>query len=188
MMEESRLLYVAMTRAKTFLYCTFTKERESWGKTVATHHSSFLKDMPKELCVKRTPQWDKETLVWVADVLHLDLPENFKKEHKGNKIWAEDGERKWSNQYGGDYNGYGRSTWSKMAKPYTFPAINSTPKPKPTAKSVASQPYATFGSAAAVKREDVITTTNESTKSATAIGHKRKRPAYGANTSHIQKK
>ena len=61
-----------------------------------THHSSFLADMPKELSVQRTPQWNKETLAWVADVLHLDFPKNFKKEHKGDKIWAKDGGRDWS--------------------------------------------------------------------------------------------
>jgi len=51
--EERRLFYVAVTRAKEMLYCSYAKSRMSFGKKNQQVMSRFLKDIEKDL-IKRT--------------------------------------------------------------------------------------------------------------------------------------
>ncbi len=47
--EERRLCYVGITRAKQFLYLTFTDQRKIFGRTQVNPPSRFLGDIPEEL-------------------------------------------------------------------------------------------------------------------------------------------
>ena len=47
--EERRLCYVGVTRAKKYLYLTFTKKRTLYGITQANPPSRFLSDIPEHL-------------------------------------------------------------------------------------------------------------------------------------------
>lgn len=47
--EERRLCYVALTRAKKFLYLLFASRRRLWGSILANSPSRFLFDIPQEL-------------------------------------------------------------------------------------------------------------------------------------------
>lgn len=47
--EERRLCYVAITRAKDFLYITYTAHRLQFGKTGYSQVSRFLADIPEDL-------------------------------------------------------------------------------------------------------------------------------------------
>ena len=49
MEEERRLCYVGITRAKEYLYLTFTQRRTLYGSTQANPPSRFLADIPEEL-------------------------------------------------------------------------------------------------------------------------------------------
>jgi len=49
MEEERRLCYVGITRAKEYLYLTFTQRRVLYGLTQANPPSRFLADIPKKL-------------------------------------------------------------------------------------------------------------------------------------------
>jgi DNA helicase-2/ATP-dependent DNA helicase PcrA len=48
--EERRLMYVGMTRAKQKLYLTHSLQRTLFGNTASFIPSSFLSDIPSELC------------------------------------------------------------------------------------------------------------------------------------------
>ena len=48
--EERRLCYVAITRAKEELYCTYAKERLIFGKTQYHTISRFLEEIPEKMC------------------------------------------------------------------------------------------------------------------------------------------
>ncbi|MBQ7660804.1 MAG: UvrD-helicase domain-containing protein [Clostridia bacterium] len=52
MEEERRLAYVAITRAKEKLFLLRAKERFAYGRTQYNSPSSFLKEIPDELCTK----------------------------------------------------------------------------------------------------------------------------------------
>ena len=52
--EERRLCYVAMTRAKDGLYCSFARRRGMFGSYRSMRPSSFLFDIPGHLVVKET--------------------------------------------------------------------------------------------------------------------------------------
>jgi superfamily I DNA/RNA helicase len=47
--EERRLMYVALTRAKTFLTLSMARQRKRMGKEMATTPSRFLLEIPKEV-------------------------------------------------------------------------------------------------------------------------------------------
>jgi len=47
--EERRLCYVGITRAKNYLYFTFTQKRNLYGSTQVNPPSRFLNDIPEEL-------------------------------------------------------------------------------------------------------------------------------------------
>lgn len=47
--EERRILYVAMTRAKSSLYLSFARNRKQWGQNMYSLPSSFLREIPKDL-------------------------------------------------------------------------------------------------------------------------------------------
>ncbi|KAI8060137.1 P-loop containing nucleoside triphosphate hydrolase protein [Gongronella butleri] len=69
LIEETRVLYVAMTRAKCFLYMTYTKERTtSFGVRPSTL-SRFIYDLPEDTAQLKTPTWNKEVRTWVANLL-----------------------------------------------------------------------------------------------------------------------
>ena len=48
--EERRLFYVAITRAMQTLAITHCRTRMKYGSKVLCHPSSFLKEVPEELC------------------------------------------------------------------------------------------------------------------------------------------
>ncbi len=50
--EERRLCYVALTRARKTLCCTFVKERLMYGRTQYNQASRFLKELPEETVEK----------------------------------------------------------------------------------------------------------------------------------------
>lgn len=52
MEEERRLAYVAITRAKKKLYVTHTGYRMLYGRTSANKLSTFIREIPEELCEK----------------------------------------------------------------------------------------------------------------------------------------
>ncbi|MFH1444807.1 MAG: UvrD-helicase domain-containing protein [Candidatus Peregrinibacteria bacterium] len=52
--EERRLMYVAMTRAKTHLTLFFTRSRMLWGETKANAASRFLDDLPDNVIERRS--------------------------------------------------------------------------------------------------------------------------------------
>lgn len=47
--EERRLMYVAITRAKSYLCCSMARQRARMGKTVKTKPSRFMYEIPREL-------------------------------------------------------------------------------------------------------------------------------------------
>ena len=47
--EERRLFYVAMTRARDFLFLSFSKTRTRFGKTVPAGLSPFVEDLDRQL-------------------------------------------------------------------------------------------------------------------------------------------
>lgn len=52
--EERRLMYVAMTRAKTHLRLLLTRSRLLWGQRQTNAKSRFLDDVPAEVCERRS--------------------------------------------------------------------------------------------------------------------------------------
>ncbi|CAO3599350.1 unnamed protein product [Absidia cylindrospora] len=72
--EEARLLYVAMTRAKCFLYMTYASSRSSWGSKNKGYLSCFLKDLPTTTYQRRTPAWNDDTRTSTAHILQLPAP------------------------------------------------------------------------------------------------------------------
>jgi superfamily I DNA/RNA helicase len=46
--EERRLLYVALTRAKSRLFLSHCSSRKLYGRTLRLHPSRFLKELPRE--------------------------------------------------------------------------------------------------------------------------------------------
>ncbi|MEK9175073.1 MAG: ATP-dependent helicase, partial [Patescibacteria group bacterium] len=47
--EERRLFYVALTRAKTYLYMTLASQRNIFGERISNIPSRFLREIPKHL-------------------------------------------------------------------------------------------------------------------------------------------
>ncbi|KAI9488854.1 hypothetical protein BDB00DRAFT_26291 [Zychaea mexicana] len=203
-----------MTRAKCFLYCTFAQTRMVWGNAQYGSLSEFLSDMPQTAYTRRTPKLDSEARAWVADVLRLPYRENCTLQHAGDGIWMDE-ERQWSkcdsdkaesgyasnrrNYSPYSRNGFNSASYSsrggrsgafglKGNRSGATTTMTATPRPKATAQSVQSKPYASFGSAAFVK-EDVISdykkTTNVSDNKSEA-SFKRKRE-YGVGTAHLRK-
>lgn len=60
--EERRLCYVGITRAKKFLFLTYTASRLYFGKTNYNQVSRFLKDIPENLC-----EVQEDKLGWGGD-------------------------------------------------------------------------------------------------------------------------
>ncbi len=52
--EERRLMYVAMTRAKTHLRLLLTRSRLLWGQRQTNAKSRFLDDIPADVCERRS--------------------------------------------------------------------------------------------------------------------------------------
>lgn len=72
MEEERRLAYVAITRAKEQLCCTFVRERMLFGRTQYNPPSKFLSEIPEDL-VK------DETIARKKPESHFELPEYNRK-------------------------------------------------------------------------------------------------------------
>ncbi|KAI8089877.1 uncharacterized protein BX664DRAFT_143614 [Halteromyces radiatus] len=66
---DSRVLYVAMTRAKCFLYMTHAAMRRRWDDYDKPLISRFLYDLPTSSYQKSTPVWNATIRQWVATVL-----------------------------------------------------------------------------------------------------------------------
>ncbi|CAO3592667.1 unnamed protein product [Absidia cylindrospora] len=99
--EESRLMYVAMTRAKCFLYCTTATHRRQWGMLTDTDLSSFLCVLPADGYQNKTPAWNSEVRSWVAQVLRLPYVEDA-------NLQLEDDGREFNRIATGDrYDSYG---------------------------------------------------------------------------------
>jgi len=52
--EERRIMYVGMTRAKTYLQMLYSRSRMLWGQTQANAPSRFLDDLPEEVLERRS--------------------------------------------------------------------------------------------------------------------------------------
>lgn len=52
--EERRLAYVAITRAKEYLFLTYARARRLYGRVQANPPSNFLEEIPPELVVRET--------------------------------------------------------------------------------------------------------------------------------------
>ncbi|CAO3592849.1 unnamed protein product [Absidia cylindrospora] len=74
--EESRVLYVAMTRAKCFLYCTYAAQRKRWYGYQQTVFTNLLCDLPVTDYQKQPPTWNTEVRFWVSQVLRLPYKED----------------------------------------------------------------------------------------------------------------
>jgi DNA helicase-2/ATP-dependent DNA helicase PcrA len=66
MMEERRLLYVGITRAKDRLYLVYSQNRSSFGYAEPVEPSRFLEDIPAELMDEAQPARSKRTLTSIA--------------------------------------------------------------------------------------------------------------------------
>lgn len=75
-MVGSRVLYVAMTRAKCFLYCTHSAQRRHWDTLEKHLITRYLYDLPTAHCQKHTPLWNASVRKWVAQVLQKPYEEN----------------------------------------------------------------------------------------------------------------
>jgi DNA helicase-2/ATP-dependent DNA helicase PcrA len=73
---HSRVLYVAMTRAKCFLYCTHSAQRRRWNTLEKNLITRYLYDLPTAHCQKHTPAWNANVRKWVAQVLQKPYEEN----------------------------------------------------------------------------------------------------------------
>ncbi len=69
--EEQRLLYVAMTRAKEFLYMTYSKSLNLFGRNFQTERSAFLERIEKELIDFQAYKLDKKKEKGDKDQLSL---------------------------------------------------------------------------------------------------------------------
>lgn len=56
--EERRLFYVAMTRAKEFLFITYCNERSKFGKKFPSYPSEFIEEIPEQDLVYDTKKID----------------------------------------------------------------------------------------------------------------------------------
>ena len=64
--EERRLCYVALTRARTRVYCTFARRRVLWGTVRSNPPSRFLFEIPEHL-IEFTPlseNYEEEIIEW----------------------------------------------------------------------------------------------------------------------------
>lgn len=82
-------MYVAMTRAKCFLYCTLAAERKRWDGSKPTTLSPYLDDLPENRFQRRTPAWNAEVRKWMADMLRIPYEddENLCLENAGSQIY-----------------------------------------------------------------------------------------------------
>lgn len=64
--EERRLMYVGMTRAKTYLTLLFTRSRLLWGETKANAPSRFLDDLP-DAVIERRSDSVLSSFAWAAE-------------------------------------------------------------------------------------------------------------------------
>ena len=64
--EERRLFYVAMTRAKSRLFITFTRSRMLYGRTNYNDLSRFVKEIPSKFTTLTlyTPEEDEQETAW----------------------------------------------------------------------------------------------------------------------------
>ncbi|CAO3623918.1 unnamed protein product [Cunninghamella blakesleeana] len=92
--EESRVMYVGMTRAKCFLYCTHAALRQKWGNFDKPLISRFLYDLPGDSFQKKTPIWNAESRRWVANVLSIPILED---DDEDSKEWIDLGDEYESN-------------------------------------------------------------------------------------------
>ncbi len=73
--EERRLLYVGITRAKTYLYLTRAKERKKFGESIPSIPSRFLEEIDKNLV-----QWIGEETSNEMEINFLDQLEMLRQE------------------------------------------------------------------------------------------------------------
>ena len=67
MEEERRLCYVGITRAKTHLYMTYTRQRLFFGTRSSNLVSRFILDLPEELIISNTNYQDRDQFLNTAD-------------------------------------------------------------------------------------------------------------------------
>ncbi|SAM03629.1 hypothetical protein [Absidia glauca] len=149
--EESRVMYVAMTRAKCFLYCTLAAERKRWDGSQPTTLSPYLINLPESRFQKRTPAWNAEVRKWIAGMLRIPYEEDEKLrlENAGSYIY-EEAESGYYDDYDDfdDYNdfnsfndfgrldrscGYGNPRYTASVAPTK--TSTQYPNPAPKAKS-----------------------------------------------------
>lgn len=81
MMEERRLFYVGITRAKDQLYLAFAQNRNAFGYAEPVDPSRFLEDIPESLVDQAQPV----RAAWRAGVLAPSLPERWGSNGTPNK-------------------------------------------------------------------------------------------------------
>ncbi|KAI9359000.1 P-loop containing nucleoside triphosphate hydrolase protein [Pilaira anomala] len=72
--EEKRILYVAMTRAKFFLYCVSPLTIGDWGLSKPARRSPFLENMTEDLYTSDSPVWNQELLTMLASIIQKEVP------------------------------------------------------------------------------------------------------------------
>ncbi|CAM0141700.1 unnamed protein product [Umbelopsis sp. WA50703] len=87
--EDCRLLYVGMTRAQCFLYCTSVafRPRPQHSDMKDCTPTRFLDKMPVDLYGNKFPLLDQTEREWLSTLLDRPLPEGDKNlEHKGSYV------------------------------------------------------------------------------------------------------
>jgi DNA helicase-2/ATP-dependent DNA helicase PcrA len=67
MEEERRLCYVGITRAKTHLFMTYTRQRLFFGTRSSNLVSRFILDLPEELILSNTNYQNRDQFLNTAD-------------------------------------------------------------------------------------------------------------------------
>ena len=78
MEEERRLAYVAITRAKRELYCTYARERLIYGKTQFNRISRFLEEIPEKDCVHEHLPAQRRSAAIFAPAIQTQTPVSFR--------------------------------------------------------------------------------------------------------------
>ncbi|KAI8991764.1 P-loop containing nucleoside triphosphate hydrolase protein [Mycotypha africana] len=74
--EEGRLLYVAMTRSKFFLYCLSPVIQNRWGKRMTAQPSRFFEGMNNKLYRRCVPDVNNEIRRMLAETIGSPVPED----------------------------------------------------------------------------------------------------------------
>lgn len=71
--EERRLFYVAITRAKKFLYLSHCTQRKRYGEAVPCHPSQFLRELPPDLITRTDAELSAQATPEVASAFFANI-------------------------------------------------------------------------------------------------------------------